>query len=111
MTEAKLFASTADADFDAIGDAHEQITSTAARFGQAFVGNADRFMASDAAANWHAHHGARNSPNYFRATLRGSLGSDFQIAAQIRTAHFEAEIRLSLHAQLHIATGKWSGAR
>lgn len=103
MTEANLFEAATDPDFDAIGDAHQQIAATTARFWQTFVRDADDFTAADTARNRHAHHRASQSAHHFRAALRRALGFDFQIAAQIGTARFETEVRLRLHAQLHEA--------
>ena len=96
---ADLFAGARDANLDAIGDAHQQIAASAASLGQTFAGDANDFIATNAARNHHAQHRAGEVANHLRAALRGALGFDFQVAAQIGTARFEAEIgsRLDLH--------------
>jgi hypothetical protein len=112
MPDVVLFSKRAgDADFDVIDDSHEQITASAAQPGEAFAGHAQNFPAGNAARDLQAQHRAGKSADHFHAALDGAFGFNFQIAAQIRTPHFETEIRQCLDAQEHEAAGKGFVAR
>jgi hypothetical protein len=100
-----------DADFGTIGEVHEQVTAPAARPGQTFATDAENFSARDALRDLQPNHRAGNALDCFHATLDRAFGFDFQIAVQIRAAHFEPKAGQCLDAKLHEAAGKSSGAR
>ena len=85
--------STRDADFGAVGDAHEQIAAPAAWPGQTFAGKTNHFAAGNLPGNCHAQKISRGATHGFKAAMQGALASNFQIAPQIRATHFESKIR------------------
>ena len=64
------------ADFRTVGDADEQVATSAARLGQTFATGANNFVAPNAARDLHTEHRAGHSRNHFRAALRRAFGFD-----------------------------------
>jgi hypothetical protein len=103
MTAGSVARRTRDANFRPVSDSDEQVSSSTTCSGQTFSRNADDFSASHAARDIHAQARSRWANNKLCSSLRRSLRSDAQVAAQIGATNFETMVRPYPHPDVDFA--------